>query len=615
VDEDPEFGLGGAVATCIGVDPVTDYANFYLSPFEIDNTRGRREFAPPTSGVNQDWVLVLDDAKRRLRAGNRAIIKSPVTSSAGATSTPSPLTPAEFWTTTGEKRRTPFHSQESVQYLREFNDCRCSLHINWVLTEHRARHTVMPVWRHQTFSTDGVIGMTGQEHNARKRVVCTVALTLVLLFFVATALGHDLGHDTGLPTQHAREFTPTPVPDRIVLTWTGNPSLSQAVTWRTSADITQGIGEIAVAGEGPLFAKRAQQVPAQTVRLEGDLGPATYHTVEFTGLTPKTQYAYRVGDGTVFSEWSHFTTANDWAEPFTFVYVGDAQNDIKSHWSRVIRSAFADAPKAAFILHAGDLINRANRDTEWGQWFYATGFLHRMIPCLATPGNHEYARQDPNEEKRLSAHWRPTFAFPEHGPEGLRESVYYIDYQGMRIISLNSNERQAEQVPWLRKALQQKGARWTIVTFHHPLYASAEGRDNTELRDLWQPILDEHRVDLVLQGHDHTYARSGLMMHENVATGAMGRSGAAGTVYVVSVSGPKMYDLGQRPFMKRVAEDTQLYQIIRIDGDQLHYQARTATGRLYDGFTLIKRDGRPNQLIEKVPNRKERRRLNGNRVE
>ncbi|HSV99065.1 MAG TPA: metallophosphoesterase family protein [Sedimentisphaerales bacterium] len=448
-----------------------------------------------------------------------------------------------------------------------------------------------------------------------KRTTFASVFVGIFLSLPAIGLGHEEGHDAEAPLRHAPEFTPTPVPDRILLTWTGDPSQSQAVTWRTSADVGQGIGEIALAGEGPLFVNRVQRMQGKTLRVEGDLGPATYHTVEFTGLKPGTKYVYRVGDGAEFSEWSHFTTASDWAEPFGFIYVGDAQNDIKSHWSRVIRSAFADAPKAAFILHAGDLINRANADGEWGQWFYATGFVHRMIPCIATPGNHEYVRPDPNSARRLSIHWRPTFAFPEHGPPGLEESVYYIDYQGARIVSLNSNEAQEDQVPWLRDVLQRKGARWTLVTFHHPLYASAKGRDNTELRNLWQPVLDEHRVDLVLQGHDHTYARSGLMVHENLATGATARSDTAGTVYVVSVSGPKMYNLEEEPFMKRAAEDTQLYQIIRIDGDQLHYEARTAAGSLYDGFTLLKRDGRPNELIEKVPSRKERRRTDGNRVE
>ena len=102
------------------------------------------------------------------------------------------------------------------------------------------------------------------------------------------------------------------------------------------------------------------------------------------------------------------------------------------------------------------------------------------------------------------------------------------------------------------------------------------------------------------------------MTHENVPKGVNTRSQTAGTVYVVSVSGPKMYSVNKRPFMRRVAEGTQLYQIISIEGDQLHYQARTATGALYDGFSLIKREGNANQLIERVPNRPERRATKGN---
>ena len=64
--------------------------------------------------------------------------------------------------------------------------------------------------------------------------------------------------------------------------------------------------------------------------------------------------------------------------------------------------------------------------------------------------------------------------------------------------------------------------------------------DNPEIREALQPIFEYYGVDLVLQGHDHTYARSGLMTHENVGTGVTARSPKAGTVYVVSVSGPKM---------------------------------------------------------------------------
>ena len=71
-----------------------------------------------------------------------------------------------------------------------------------------------------------------------------------------------------------------------------------------------------------------------------------------------------------------------------------------------------------------------------------------------------------------------------------------------------------------------------------------------------------------------------------------------GTVYVVSVSGPKMYRITKGNYAKKVAENTQLYQIIQVDDNKLEYKAYAATGALYDSFTLEKRAGRPNLLIE-----------------
>jgi hypothetical protein len=68
-------------------------------------------------------------------------------------------------------------------------------------------------------------------------------------------------------------------------------------------------------------------------------------------------------------------------------------------------------------------------------------------------------------------------------------------------------------------------------------------------------------------------------------------------VYVVSVSGPKQYDLSDsHPLMERLGEDTQLFQIVEIEGDKLLFESRTAIGALYDGFTLEKHPGRPNRM-------------------
>lgn len=413
------------------------------------------------------------------------------------------------------------------------------------------------------------------------------------------------GHDHE-PYTEAKAAQATPVPDRVILTWTGDPAVSQAVTWRTDTSVTAAKGQIAVAEDGPLFVAKAVDVAATSQPLKIDIGESLHHTVEFTNLQPKTKYVYRVGDGGHWSEWFHFTTASQQPEPFSFVYFGDAQNDLKSMWSRVFREAYSDAPKARFIIHAGDLINSANRDVEWQEWFYAAGWVNGMTPSIPTPGNHEYFKDEMDQDKpKVSRNWRPQFALPQHGPAGLEETVYWIDYQGVRIVSLNSNERHDEQAAWLAGVLSHNPNHWTILTYHHPMYSGAADRDNPHLRQHWQPVFDKYGVDLVLQGHDHTYARSTLVTGDNVPTGVNVFDDRGGVVYVVSVSGPKMYGNGRLPQMKRVAEDTQLYQIIHVDGKTIRYEARTAKGDLYDAFRLERQPDGKNKLVEEVPDRPE----------
>lgn len=396
----------------------------------------------------------------------------------------------------------------------------------------------------------------------------------------------------------------TAEPTRILLTMSADPARAAVVTWRTEAAPLQAVGQIAVASADPRFVKSAQSTPAvsQAVALaEGK--QANYHTVRFGGLTPDTEYAYRVGDGKEWSEWIHFRTAKAQPAPFSFIYFGDAQNDLKSLWSRTIRRAFREEPFAHFMLHAGDLVDRGNSDTEWAEWFYAGGWIHGQIPTVATPGNHEYPR-DPQDTKirRLSDLWKPQFAFPENGLPGLERTNYWFDYQGARIVSLNSNERIAEQAKWLDDILARNPQKWTFVTFHHPVYSTAQGRDNPEIRRLWQPIFQKHNVAIVLQGHDHTYGR------QNVPTGLAGRDESSGTVYVVSVSGPKMYRLGEETAktMSRRAEYSQLFQIVRVRPEKVRFEAYLVTGELYDAFELTKNRDGSNRFVKVAVTGKER---------
>jgi hypothetical protein len=425
------------------------------------------------------------------------------------------------------------------------------------------------------------------------------------------------------------QHKPTPLPDRIVLSWSGDPKTSIDIGWRTETATSETLAEFALADSlkgtnldqgDDRNVRNSERVVGQSHEFESDLGKYRIHSIHLDDLRPATMYAYRVGDGKNWSEWFQFRTASESDEPFTFVYFGDAQNDIRSLWSRVIREANQYAPRAAFMLHAGDLVSDENSDAQWGEWFSGGGWLNGMIPTVATPGNHEY-----DDDDQLSRHWRPQFAFPTNGPSGLEETVYWLDYQGARIISLNSNERIKDQTVWLKSVLSDASRpKWTVVTFHHPIFsASQKDRDNPGLRAAWRPIFEEHGVDLVLQGHDHAYGRSGLggptnATQETAKLQAVGADGSVGsratnvpegvrrtssnTVYVVSVSGPKQYFLQRRWKVSREASGAQLFQVIRVSPREIRYEARLATGELYDAFILNKNQNGKTVMTEQIPN-------------
>lgn len=421
---------------------------------------------------------------------------------------------------------------------------------------------------------------------------------------------------TQVPWQQATYW-----PDRIVATMEGDPATSISVSWRTAGTIAQTRAEIAKALPDARFDQTARSEPAQSqvldlTRMPGaalampiehnqGLPPTSHHSVRFDGLEPDTLYAYRVqGAEGHWSEWFQTRTAPK-SGPLRFIYLGDAQNGLASHWPRVIRAAFQSAPDARFILHAGDLVNRGSRDLEWAHWFRAAGFIHGMLPAIPVAGNHEYDTIELPETQRqqiLSLLWRPQFRLPEvpELPAELQETVYEVRYSpDLSVYVLNSNmSDMAEQAAWLDRKLTETQARWRVVTMHHPIYSSGRERDNAGKREVLLPVLLEHRVDLVLQGHDHTYAR-GAVSREGMAPERRAATSDSGvtTMFVNSVSGPKQYPFSQNGWddyaptgvtLDRMAENTQFYQVIGIDGDELHYTAYTADGAVYDEVRLRK---------------------------
>ncbi len=398
---------------------------------------------------------------------------------------------------------------------------------------------------------------------------------------------------------------PGSLPSRIILTWTGDPARTQAVTWRTETPLPSAQAQVAKFTADPGFEKKAVTVTGSVEK--DDLGGgrfAGHYAVNFQGLDPDAKYCYRVGDGQTWSEWNIFRTASAGPQPFRFLYIGDAQNSIKSMWSHSIRAAYATVPDARFIVHAGDLVEDGYNDALWGEWSEALSFISAMVPSLPVPGNHDLHRAPgaPDSKKVFGASplWRRHFALPPNGPdiEEMQSQSYYLDYQGVRFIALDVNvfantdfvtdAKQRvwdKELEWLKQTLSKNPNRWTIVAQHQPIYDVAKGREYDDMRKALAPLYEQYHVDLVLQGHDHAYARTHKVAKDHVVAPT-----APGVIYAISVSGPKMYELedAHKNLMAVMIGQQQFFQSVEIGPDHLLFQAYSIDGVLRDSFELQK---------------------------
>lgn len=431
-------------------------------------------------------------------------------------------------------------------------------------------------------------------------------------------------------------------PERVVLTPAQDPSTSQAFTWRTGGDVAGGAIHIRAVGATEW---RVEDARANEVLSSSGMATRT-HSVTVDGLTAATEYEYYVGTEGFASETYRFTTAGAPGDDFTFIYFGDAQNELTDKWTPVVKAAYDRYPEAIGSVNAGDLINRSSNDSEWTEWFGAMDGYSQTTNVIAAPGNHEYSGD------AFLKNWKSNFEYPANGPVwdgtagptqaqvqeaayrehmqvALEETAYYTDYQGVRFISLNatinSNLITPADLPpcligcpnpaelwldmqgeWLDKILKDNPNKWSAVVFHQPVFSTAEGRDEVEIREAWLPVFQRNDIDLVLMGHDHTYAR-GYVNEDATTTPGI----TTGPVYAVAVSGPKYYE--QQPVDDNVwtqngatqvirAGHTSTFQGIRVTDNQLFYEAVVAAkwddqsttdvpvGGILDSFTITKYD-------------------------
>lgn len=375
----------------------------------------------------------------------------------------------------------------------------------------------------------------------------------------------------------------SPRPDQVVISFGADPTSELSFSWRTGPEVKAGAVRLRPAGGGVERHVVATSEPVSLPDLLND--PLILrHKARVSGLKAGQAYEYSLGSEqpAQWTRWETVRTVPASASKVSLLYMGDPQCGLEG-WGKLLAAAYRRRPDAQALLIAGDLVDRGNERTNWDHFFLRATGVFEKLPLMPAAGNHEYLDRGP---------WlyRSFFALPANGPADTDPGlVYHFELGDAFVAVLDStaavsDPREAQrQARWLDGVLAATTRTWKLVMFHHPLYASHPRRESPELRETWATVLERHRVDLVLQGHDHAYLRTYPLR------GGL-RSPEQGTVYLVSVSGDKFYDQDPRDYTEVGFTHVSTYQTIDIDADRgtLSYHAIDVNGREHDAFILTK---------------------------
>lgn len=354
-----------------------------------------------------------------------------------------------------------------------------------------------------------------------------------------------------------------------VILGVGADETQRTVSWYSSADTAQQLQVAPTASvvNGEFPADAATFAATGTANIASSGGYNRHATI--TNLKEHTPYSYRVGSAGNWSATYSFKT-QDFEGNYDFLFFGDPQigssGDVAEDgagWQDTLDVALAANPDAELLVSGGDQVESANNEPQWNA-FLAPDKL-RQYPWAATIGNHDVGGKA-YEQHFATPNTDKSGAYYSNGDPASNSSGgdYWYIYKDVLFIDLNSNSYATSQggggdaahIAYVTDVINKHGseAKWKVLTYHHAIYSPADhakDSDNKTRRVDFPTTFSKLGVDLVLQGHDHSYSRSyeiknGQKANPDEQPGeAQLYPGPGGVVYVTanSASGSKYYDI------------------------------------------------------------------------
>lgn len=374
--------------------------------------------------------------------------------------------------------------------------------------------------------------------------------------------GYSVTTRTGAePPRLATNFAgPDPTPRHVHLGLMTDPKTSIVAQWRTVDDTTRattmryGVGanlsesELTQTVEGIEFAYAS--LGSEYPRI---------HQVHLCDLTPGTAYSYQVGSPGYYSPVYTFRTAPDVvANPDAEVvigFVGDSRGGYDI-WSQLVGLLQQRMPD--LMLYSGDAVTIGISQDEWEPFLERGEPLFARAPIVIAHGNHEVN----------AINFYSQFAMPGD------QETFGFDYGHAHITVANDTPVAFSEIGGkIRDAIQadfaaSTNARWKMLMHHQPMWSASNHGSNLTLQAMWGPLVDQHAIDLVLNGHEHEYE-----VTKPLRGGEVQASNADGTVYVIAGgAGAPQYANGT-DFWTEYSEQTYGASVIRVRRDQMVLEA------------------------------------------
>lgn len=337
--------------------------------------------------------------------------------------------------------------------------------------------------------------------------------------------------------------------------------------------------------------------------------------VTATGLEPGETYTYVCKSGNYTSAEYTFKTEDD--NNFSAIYVtdvhvsydeenADSLKNNSANLNSVVETAISKNENIALLLSAGD---QASLGLECEYKAFSASPALRTISTATTLGNHDRKGVDYKTFKNM----------PNEKTNNLVGEYNAMDYWFVKgdvlfMIANSNNGSGIDHRNFVKAAVKANpDVKWRVVMFHHDLQGGRiESREseNKLIRTLWNPIIDEFKIDLVLLGHSHYYTVSNPV-YNNKSVGTFNDNHTvtdpAGTVYMVSgsINRPRSLDDGETPPLgpnicyDKLSEE-KIYNIIDFSEDSITVKSYTLeSDELFNTYSIVKTSndgGHPSKL-------------------